>query len=615
MPSTPVLETVSYSKIHFPGQAHWSTCSLVYFEEGSLAPEEAAFLAAKGSLSIPQREDLDEFVRQYFLYIQPALPLLPESAFWISYNDPVGRSGKVPLVLLHALLFASCPYVQNDTLLRCGFIGKADAGRCFYNRAKALFNLLPEASLLAQAQAAILLSHHASVNEPQAGSEWLGRAIQAAQLLDDPLTPGQAVDVSLKKRLWWSIILRDRSLCLALNRRCQVTAIPTDLGIESFNDADLASEMMDSHAFTLPSKRELLTMLKEHYGLAIALSDMMQLVYTSHGAAGTSLTQCAPEDIFATVRQIEERLTQWKASTKRRSLTGNQGTPIVNRFANMVNMYYYAARIRLSQFELLLLECHPEYRRRHAEMLDRIRNNLQDSIQQQILILQFFGQYARHHTLPLAVVGCLPMPLTLMAINISLSQSQHQAVLYNHQFTTIKRVINSLEHVYEGAAMIAQGLSHFFRLAHQAIQLRGAFQDNSESLDPTSVPDHQSRPASVLSYASPTTRDPHPWVEFLLQSPRAYLLISTSVDHSMATGRLPLSACLPPVLTYLQPGLLRISLPWEQSPAREVPSPEPLLPKARSRLTKGKDDPFSRTPTPQHQIPVNINYLDLGSSR
>ncbi|KAL2847173.1 hypothetical protein BJY01DRAFT_234361 [Aspergillus pseudoustus] len=599
----------------FPGQAHWSTCSLVYFEEGFLGPEEAAFLGAKGSLSIPQREDLDEFLRQYFLHIQPALPLLPESAFWISYNEPVGRSRKVPLVLLHALLFASCPYVQNDTLLRCGFIGKADAGRCFYNRAKALFNILPEVSLLAQAQTAILLSHHASANEPTAGSEWLGRAIQAAQLLDDPLAPAQAVDVSLKKRLWWSIILRDRSLCLSLNRRCQVTAIPADLEIESFDEADLASEMIDSHAFTLQSKRELLTILKEHYGLAIALSDMMRLVYTSHG---TNLTLCASEDIFATIRQIEERLTLWKASTKRRDLTGNRATPIINRFANMVYMYYYAARIRLSQFELLLLECHPEYRRGQAEMLDRIRNTLQDSIQQQILILQFFGQYARHHTLPLTIVGCLTMPLIMMAINISLSQSQHQAVLYNHQFTTIKRVIISLEHVYEGAAMIAQGLSHFFRLAHQVIQLRGAFQDNPVPLNPTSVPDHKSRPVSAsdsLSYSSSTTRDPHPWVEFLLQSPRAYLLISTSVEHSMATGRLPLSACLPPVLTYLQPGLLRISLPWEQSPAREVPSPEPLLPKARSRLRKGKDDPLWQTPTPQHQLPVNINYLDLGSSR
>lgn len=81
-----------------------------------LSPTQIRALEQGLCLSIPSNEVLDEFVRQYFLYVHPCLPILDEGAFWSMYSRRP-HAGTEPLtcslVLFQAMLFASSRVTMN----------------------------------------------------------------------------------------------------------------------------------------------------------------------------------------------------------------------------------------------------------------------------------------------------------------------------------------------------------------------------------------------------------------------------------------------------------------------------------------------------------------------
>lgn len=104
----------------------------------SLTREDVAFLNSKGCLQVPAPVYLEEFVRQYFLHIQPCTPIIDESVFWDLYrsktSDP--SAAKLPLLLFQTILFASSPYISVETAQLCGFDDKRNAWNTLYQRAK-----------------------------------------------------------------------------------------------------------------------------------------------------------------------------------------------------------------------------------------------------------------------------------------------------------------------------------------------------------------------------------------------------------------------------------------------------------------------------------------------
>jgi hypothetical protein len=74
-------------------------------------------LNAQGCLRVPSKPILDEFMRHYFLYIHPLLPLLNEADFWNAY-DPIPSNNANPgtpvsMLLLQSMMFASCTVRQR----------------------------------------------------------------------------------------------------------------------------------------------------------------------------------------------------------------------------------------------------------------------------------------------------------------------------------------------------------------------------------------------------------------------------------------------------------------------------------------------------------------------
>lgn len=75
-----------------------------------LQPRDISHLKSQGCFRLPATPILAEFLRHYFMHIHPMLPILREGDFWnTGYADATSnQSQDVPLLLLQAMLFASC---------------------------------------------------------------------------------------------------------------------------------------------------------------------------------------------------------------------------------------------------------------------------------------------------------------------------------------------------------------------------------------------------------------------------------------------------------------------------------------------------------------------------
>ena len=75
-----------------------------------LSPDIIHILERQRCFQVPSGAVLDEFVRQYFLYVHPCLPMLNEGVFWSMYSRRPHAGPETlscSLVLFQAMLFAS----------------------------------------------------------------------------------------------------------------------------------------------------------------------------------------------------------------------------------------------------------------------------------------------------------------------------------------------------------------------------------------------------------------------------------------------------------------------------------------------------------------------------
>lgn len=152
--------------------------------------------------------------------------------------------------------------------------------------------------------------------------------------------PFEEVDASSKKRLWWSLILRDRSLCLGLRRRPQVTS--TGLGIASdlLEEADIADEIQSSRVYNPETKRMLLKVLQEQCRLAVMLTEMTSFVFASHGLSAPSMSLEQFRESLATVSRIRASLKQWETCSGLSNLLDRNVPEAVTLFTRFTYMYY-----------------------------------------------------------------------------------------------------------------------------------------------------------------------------------------------------------------------------------------------------------------------------------
>ncbi|RDW61736.1 fungal specific transcription factor domain-containing protein [Aspergillus mulundensis] len=609
--------------VHF---AHYAFLELRGLTTGSLDTADIAFLAAKGCLSVPANSVLDEFVRAYFLQVHPSSPVIDEGGFWRTYKE--GHDGKkISLFVFQAVAFAGCPYVAIETIRRCGWKDRRTARNALYLRAKTLYDLLAEDRPHCLAQGAVILTLHTSASEPQISSLWLTRAIQNAMIIGNAESEVAVVDLDrkekMKKRLWWAIILRDRSVCLGLRRRPQVTSFDMAMGIvtELPDEEDFADEIANSPVYSPDIKRMMLKVLQEQCRLAVLLSEMITFVFASHGIAAPSLSleQFQEELVkIARTKSAMERwencssLKQWMDAGKEK---GEKVPEAVLLFVNFTYMYYQTAHINLAHYETLLLENHPLFcGKDYLPYLLAAGKTLRIAMAKLTSIMEYFGREGRAQNLPLSVLAYVAMPLVLTAIDLKLSPTSAEMARRRKRLDALGEIVRHSGRVYDVTDFVTAGTNHILRLAYMTSQhlflrwddveqhtriteRRGSASSSSASSStPSSISSPDQLSGDVSSAVAPEPINDHAlapggradsWHEAFLRFPRAYLLISTSVDYSLAVGRLPYDNALPELVRCIPPIGLGIRLPWTVETPSLSPVMEMDIPVDRARSSRG----------------------------
>ncbi|KAL4736096.1 hypothetical protein BDV11DRAFT_211539 [Aspergillus similis] len=574
----------------------------------SLTPEDTAFFHSKGCLQVPAKPLLDDVVRQYFLNIQPVIP--EESSFWSLYEQENYdlSTPKCSLLLFQALLFASSPYISLETAQNIGFQDARDASDI-------LFHLQSAETPLVRARAALLLAFHTSSSEPLDASRWFTHAIHAATEATLNLEAQEIVteeERSKHNRLWWSIVLRDRSLSLGLRRRPQISLLKLGMIRDNPEEKAFEDEIMGSQVYDPVIKRELFKIFRAEYQLAVPLTEMVSLVFGMHGISQPSLSVQRFYETLEILGRIKISLQLWKEQSQLADLEKQNAHYAVVKFTQMAIMYYESARVSIAHFEALLIERHHMYTQgSYMQQLSYTAQTLYNATTNLISVLKYFSQNSRRENLPLPIVACLEMPLIICAINFKLSPTQSEMADRRLTLDYIGELMSRSRLVYEVSEVISLRINDILRLAYLMSQ-HVFLQDRSVSLPAAASP----TPEKPGKKKGPISN----WHDAFLRHPRAYLLIATTVDYYMAVGRLPQNNTLPDIVSVFPP-LGRISLPWSSQvdlpridldwrlAEHETTTADTTRPCAENGSSKDRAGPRSGRETQNHSI--NLDYLDL----
>ncbi|KAL2848978.1 hypothetical protein BJX68DRAFT_267326 [Aspergillus pseudodeflectus] len=535
-----------------PGTVDFSCYAFLELENlQALGKEDINYLRSKGCFSLPRQPALNEFVTEFFLHTHPATPVLDESKFWHLYLQLDGgiqnANQKLSLFVFQAMLFMACSNVSLETIQNCGFPDKDTARASFYNHAKLLFDLHAENSPLNKAQGSVLLSHHISPDDPQTGSLWLASAIQNTMMVS---SAGDLQD-GIKKRLWWSILLRDRCLCLGLRRRTQITLMHFNTKTSQLEEADFADEIANSHVYDEESKQILFKALQNRCRLAVLVSDMVTFMFTTNGSSSPLLK--AFQSHRCEIKRIRNELLQWERRfNPPQTLSHGSSLPSsVRTFIKITHMYYFAAQSNLAHYEALIMKSHSDFgRQSYIDQLCECRAYLKDAVDGMTETMEYFSDCHNVKNIPLCTLAFVATPFVNAILDVKLARSYEQMVLRKQRVDLLANIYRRLALLYSITNHVAIGTNQILSLAYSLLEEVLLHEDQTHVAGSPDEPAAQCI-ANCLDN----------WSDVWLFYPRAYLLISISVDYSLSVGRLPHDSDIPEFLINT-PDSPKVRLPW-----------------------------------------------------
>lgn len=207
-----------HSRYHLP--SYISPCP------SHLDEHDLEFLARKDCLTIPDNRLRDELIRIYVFVVYPFMPAID----LVDFLEPItgsSQAGTVSLLLFQAIMFASVTFVDRQLLQSCGFESKRTARKIFFNRVKLLYALDYEADRLTLVQSLLLMTYwYDSDSDDKHTGYWMGLALTTAHIEGLHRHPEERPHMTkkgrLRRRIWWSCVIRDRLLGLGIRRPSRI---------------------------------------------------------------------------------------------------------------------------------------------------------------------------------------------------------------------------------------------------------------------------------------------------------------------------------------------------------------------------------------------------------
>lgn len=171
-------------------------------------------LHADGAFSFPPSSTASLLLKAYFKWFHPNFAIVDEPDIWNKYSE-----GKLSPLLLQAMLFIGVIHCDEATLTELNWGTRHHAKYMFYTRAKDIYDAEFETNKVTVIQALFLMSfRRAGALLEKDARHWLGTAITLAQTKALHRHAGDLEPrvESLRRRIWWSIYIRERQCSSSL---------------------------------------------------------------------------------------------------------------------------------------------------------------------------------------------------------------------------------------------------------------------------------------------------------------------------------------------------------------------------------------------------------------
>ncbi|KAJ5112204.1 hypothetical protein N7532_000249 [Penicillium argentinense] len=213
-----------------------------------LPETDLEYLRSKGVLSAPIPSIQEKLWETYFRVIHPFLPILDHHETLRSINSDQGAT-PISLILFHCVNLVARLFMDwHETYHR-----KGESLHSMFEKARVLYDLDLERDPVPMLQSALLMTFYPQpLNSAKGPVHWLAHAVSIAysiglhrDSIDRALTARQN---SVRKQLWWSLYIRERTIMLDHGLPWMIDDKDYDIPMMTNEDFSLAPLIHDAES-------------------------------------------------------------------------------------------------------------------------------------------------------------------------------------------------------------------------------------------------------------------------------------------------------------------------------------------------------------------------------
>lgn len=296
--------------------------------EKHVTKEDLGFLRQKGALCIPNLELRNALFQGFVEFVYCFMPFLDVGEFAKIIDQEDGQHGQVGMLLFQAVMFAGSAFVEMKHLTNAGYKSRRAARKALFDKVRHLYDVEVDICTVSKIQALLLMTYFfRRPNEKKDLWYWMGIVVKLALSAElHRSAHGRSADLheqKMRKRLWWSIFMREHMIALAMRRAPRISNTDHDILDLTLDDFDCDPIPSTIRALS-PSctvvrdvyqRRRLAVMCIEKAKLCVCIDLVLATRYTDSKADNSKLSlMLSPRQFHAAshqVRQCLEELANW----------------------------------------------------------------------------------------------------------------------------------------------------------------------------------------------------------------------------------------------------------------------------------------------------------------
>ncbi|KAI5368170.1 hypothetical protein Slin15195_G033040 [Septoria linicola] len=512
-----------------------------------LCADDQAFLHSQGCFDLPRPDLFRQLMLLYFKLVHPNLPIVLQNEFWSQWNGDTFELGTYSLFLVRSMIYAASSYADLTLLSALGFASKREARKSCYRQAKLLFDFQAERDPVSNAQACLLLTYETSTMELRINQSWLLHAIRFARMARaDSYYRYQNTDsrrAKMLKRIWWSVICRDRTLSLGLRRTLQVDFDPTWEDASSgrlreeyiLHAADFDSELGASPVHSLETQLTLVRLSGITCQLMHSLTLALNTLYHHEGlddrleAVSRSLVSSI-NDVYraiAELRRWHDMAIQIFPSPI--SLGDGDVDDAISIYGNCLWVYHSSVLFALQTHVIFIHELIPASRSliNSEDSIDDAVAGMEDANGDIMRRIRELIQVRLVDLLPISVTPLVGPPLLLQAINVAAVRGTQMEAIESRKLDIFTRTLESSRKRFHGSDIVTNVLSNLIAYAQDDETFMSAMTNWRQGSDDSNANTTSQRRIKL------------DWSNLVCKNPKLFLRLMAQVDLAFCTGRPP----------------------------------------------------------------------------